>query len=281
MNERVATHTEQPGGGAPERRRRRGPIIAAVAGVVIVVAAIVVAVGLRSAMRPIPSFPSLLDNPDPAITGTVAYHDPASDCIRIVAAGGGPSKQVLCLPPLDPADAEAKGKPIGPQLVWLGDGRLEVTMFRMTDPPGPGFRAGWQKIVDVRTGAVTDLPESQAPSTANLTTRPTTRPDGAELRFSSDPESGHVTITLAGPDGTTRELLDATGPGSYTYGLDSVFWSPDFRWVVADDGRILVITIDGEPLVRQLVDIRGVAFGAEDPRLSGFAVTAENLLSGP
>lgn len=86
--------------------------------------------------------------------------------MRIVAAARSPSKEVLCLPPLDPKDGKALGKPIGPQLVWFGDGRLEVTMFRMTDPPGPNVRPGWQKIIDVRTGAVTDVPATQVQSLA-------------------------------------------------------------------------------------------------------------------
>lgn len=248
------------------------------AGAAAVVLLVALGLGIVQSSRSMPEFPSLLDQPDPSVHGTVAYHDPASDCIRIVAAGGGPSREVFCIPPLDVADAEAKGKPLGPQLVWLDDGLLEVTMFRMTDPPGPGFRPGWQKIVDVRTGAVVDLPDADAPAAANLATRPTVSPTGRELTYTSDAQSGRVTITLTEPDGGRRVLLDTTGPGNYTYGLDSVFWSPDFEWIAADDGRILVITAGDTPLVRELVNIRGVAFGGDDPRLSGFAVTAEDLL---
>ena len=160
------------------------------------------------------------------------------------AAGGGPNREVFCIPPLDLADAEATGKPLDPQLVRLDKGLLEVTMFRMTDPPGPGFRAGRQKIVDARTGAVVDLPIADARAAANLATRPTVSPTGQEPSYTSDAQSGKVTITLTEPVGGRRVLLDATGPGNYTYGLDSVFWSPDFEWIAADDGRILVITTE-------------------------------------
>jgi hypothetical protein len=87
-------------------------------------------------------------------------------------------------------------------------------MFRMTDPPGPNFRPGWQKIVDVRTGAVTDTPAAQVPSTPNLTGRPVVSPSGERISFTSNPENGHATITLTDAAGQSRTLLDERGPGS-------------------------------------------------------------------
>lgn len=225
----------------------------------------------------IPRFASLADKPDPSLQGTVAYVDGATDCVRIVAAAGSPSRQVLCLPPLDPKEAKVLGKPVGPQLVWLGGGRLQVTMFRMTDPPGPNYRPGWQKVVDVRTGAVTDIPAAEVPSTPNLTTRPVVSPSGDRISFTSDSQSGHVEITLTGAAGRTRTLLHVNGPGGYTYGLTSAFWSPTFDYVLADDGRILVVTTGRTPRTRVLVESNASTLGG-GPRHSGFAVTAENLL---
>ena len=73
------------------------------------------------------------------------------------------------------------------------------------------------------------------------------------VSFTSDPTNGHVTITLTG----------AAGPGKYTSGLRSAFWSPDDKWVVADDGRIL--TAQNNPL-------------PDDSHQAGFAVTYDNLL---
>lgn len=226
----------------------------------------------------IPQFPSLAASPDPSLQGTVAYLDGPTNCVRIVAAAGSTSKEVLCLPPLDPKEGKALGKPLGPQLVWLGGGRLEVTMFRMTDPPGPDYRPGWQKIVDVRTGAVTDVPAAQVPSTPNLTTRPVVSPTRERVSFTSDSQSGHINITLTDATGRTRTLLDANGPGEYTYGLQSAFWSPTFDYVVADDGRILIVTTNKAPLTRVLVESNASTLGG-GPHHSGFAVTAENLLT--
>ena len=86
----------------PPRRRHR--VRVAVAVVVSAVALFWVVVGLGMVIyhwqesRPIPSFASLADHPDRSLSGTVAYYDSQSGCIRIVAAAGQPSQQVWCLP---------------------------------------------------------------------------------------------------------------------------------------------------------------------------------------
>ncbi len=259
----------------PPRRSRRSwlVLLGVVVGIVAVGVATFVAVEVRSGSRAVPAFPSLTDNPDPSLHGTVAYLGDGN-CVRIIAAAGGPSKQVLCLPAQDPATAKTLGKEQGPQLVWLPDGRLEVTMFRMTDPPGPDFRAGWQKIVDVRTGQVEDVPAADVPSTANRTTQPSTSPTGQRISWTSDPQNGRIEVVLH-ENGQSRTLLSAQGPGEYTYGLMAAFWSPDWKWVVADDGRILVIT-PGNAVTRVLVKPADSGFGGDG--LARFAVTAEDIL---
>ena len=55
-----------------------------------------------------------------------------------------------------------------PQLVWRADGRLEVTGLLMKVGPetagkAPVYTAAWQKVVDVRTGKVEDVPTAQLP----------------------------------------------------------------------------------------------------------------------
>lgn len=231
---------------------------------------------VREVGRPVPDFASLAENPDPSLHGTVAYFADRSGCVRIVAAAGRPVRDVLCLPAMDVAKAEELGKETGPQLVWLPDGRLEVTMFRMV-PKSPELNAGWQKIVDVRTGEVEDVPAAEVPSGPNLDTRPSLSPEGERIVTSSDPESGRIKVVLSSDEGS-RTVLSAQGPPSYTYGLRAAFWAPDGRWIAADDGRILVIT-PGDAVTRVLTDETvGGGFGGDDPRLARFAVTAENLL---
>jgi hypothetical protein len=270
----------QDRGGAPPQRRRWPAVIASVAAVVVVALIGVVAWGLFGPGRERPTFPSLVAQPDPSLHGTVAYVDDRSGCVRLIAVSGAASREVLCLPPFDPADAQAKGKPTGPQLVWRDDTHLEVTMFRMTDTPGPDLRAGWQKVVDVRTGAVVDTPAAEVPGAADLGTRPTVGAGGERIETESDAASGHVVVRLVGADGNRRTLLDVRGPGEYTYGLVAAFWGPDGRTVFVDDGSILVVTTGAQPVVRTLTDqSRNVVFGADDPLQSRFAVTPADLLS--
>lgn len=254
------------------RPRHLGRILLVVAGGLLVVLLVLTALFVIGFARPIPQFPSLADKPDPTLTGTVAYLQDSTGCVRVVAAAGQPSRQVLCLPDQDVKVAEEKGKLVGPQLVWRDDNRLEITMFRLTDPPGPTFRPGWQKVVDVTTGAVEDTPDADVPSTVASGTEPSVAPDGRRITWASD--AGAIEVVLH--EGTTaRTLLSAQGPDDHTYGLDNAFWSPTWNWVAADDGRILVITTGATPVTRVLTDESTMGgYGG----YARFAVTAADLL---
>lgn len=253
-------------------RRRWGRVAALVVGVpLLAVVALVVAfvVGHVLNARPVPSFPSLQAASDPSLHGTVAYTDQSSRCVRVITASGRTGREVLCLgEPLK----TAAGKEAGPQLRWRADGRLEVTMFEMTGRPA--YRGLWQKLVDVRTGKVVDVPASEVPAVPDTSGRATVTPGGDTVAYTSDASNGKVRITLTPKAGPPRTLLSAQGPGEYTYGLDAVFWSPTWDWVAAFDGRILVVTTGPNPTTRVLVE------GAWDqPDLHGFAVSATDLLA--
>ena len=233
--------------------------------------------------REIPKFIELEKYPDPALKGTVAYVDPTSGCVRIVPLGGGVSAQVHCVKWFGNEDPEIEKKPIGPQLVWLPDGRLEVTMFLVdisqerSDSPDD-FSAGWQTIVDVKRRLYTETPEAEVPSKPNMSTRLTTNPKGEVLAYNTDEKKGNITITLTDATGSERVLLDEQGPRNRNYGLNAVFWAPDFQSVIADDGRILVIVPSEPAVTRELVQVGGGnSFGFRDERLSGFAVTNEEI----
>ncbi len=268
----------------PIGRRRVGAVIgviAALAAVLVLGSVLVLAIFHADEGRPIPAFPSLAAHPDSSLQGTVAYTYGPSRCVRIVAAAGQPSKDVLCLGTSQPKPAQAavQAKEVNvPQLVWRPDGRLEVTMLLMQAGPGtagkaPAYTPEWQKLVDVRTGGVEDVPASQLPSATNQTTRPSVNPAGQQLTYTSDEPTGRVKVTLTGATGT-RTLLSAHGPGEYGYRLYSVFWAPNWQWIAADDGRILVITPGDRPVTRVLVD------GAGGERaFPTFAVTTQNLLA--
>ena len=173
----------------------------------------------------------------------------------------------------------AVGKPVGPQLVWRSDGRLEVTMFRMQ--PGQEKRlvliAGWQKIIDARTGTVADVPAAQAPATPNTTSQPTVSPNGQRVSYRLDGGSGRVKVTLTENTGT-RTLLSAHGPGMYGYQFGPVFWAPNWQWIAAsDDGRILVVTTKTPSVTRVLVTDSGGGAGGGTAG-PAFAVTGADLL---
>lgn len=259
---------------------RRISVIVGVTIVVVVSAALVLGLLLvRELTRQVPQFPSLAKHPDTSLQGTVAYFADQTRCVKIVAAAGRPVKTVFCLPKMDVAKAVKEGKEIGPQLVWLPGGRLQVTMFRMTPPAKPGavpaLHRGWQKIVDVRTGKIDDVAWADVPSQPNRHTHPTASPSDQRISWTSD--NGRVKITLTGPDGS-RTLLSAQGPGEYTYRLGAAFWAPNWQWVAADDGRILIITTGHPPVTRVLTSESSQ--GAFDADLARFAVTGANLLSG-
>lgn len=282
MSTPVIPRTTSPGPVNPLHRRRWWAWVALPIFLALLLVAWLVFVGGFHGVsnRPVPSFPSLTTNPDSSLQGTVAYTDTESRCVRMVAAAGGPSKDVLCLGPqkLNPKTDAVIGKEmLLPQLVWRADGRLEITMMLMKGG-GPGkppvhFAPEWQKVVDVVTGSVQDVPAAELPTGPNLSTTHATSPDGQKLTWSSDGE-GRVRVSLTDTNGT-RTLMSARGPGEYTYALHSAFWSPDWQWVAADDGRILVITPGATPQTRILVDGGG---GASDYPL--FAVTGRNMMAG-
>jgi hypothetical protein len=272
----------------PEQRRGRrwpwvlGGAIVAVLGTVVLVVALAFVGFHVGESRPLPSFPSLAEHPDPSVQGTVAYYASDTGCVRIGAASGQPSKDVLCLPKESVSKWLEQGKPAGPQLVWRDDGRLEVTMFRWKPDAktksAPALMPGWQKIVDVRTGRVEDVPAAQVPSTPNTTTEPTASAAGEQINVDFDASTGKAKVTLTGSAGT-RTLLSVHGPGEYTYRFGPVFWAPNWQWIAAsDDGRILVITPTDPPVTRVLVTGTGggAGGGSAGPE---FAVTTTNFLT--
>lgn len=272
----------------PQRRRRQPRWMWLVLGVAIalgVIVAFILGVGAGlfhpNEGRALPSFPSLAAQPDRSLHGTVAYFANDSGCVRIVAAAGQPSKDVLCIPQQELAVKPAKGgKPAGPQLVWRSDDRLEVTMFFWTPVAGkqPTYTGSWQKIVDVRTGKVEDVPAAQVPSTPNTTTQPTVSPKGERVSYSLDGSTGRAKVTLTDTTGT-RTLLSVHGPGEYTYSFGPVFWAPNWQWIAAsDDGRVLVITPGNPSVTRVLVTGSGGGAGGGTAG-PAFAVTGANLLA--
>lgn len=283
MDAKTVEHDQVSDGGQhPQPRIRSWTWTLLIVGVALVAAvgAVLVFAQLDEG-RPVPDFPALADKPDRSLKGTVAYYSPGG-CVRIVAAAGAPSKDVYCLPKEDMTKTPQVGKEVGPQLVWLPDGRLEVTMFRMDfsaakdKKSAPPLVGAWQKIVNVRTGEVVDVPAEDVPAKMNLTSRRTVDPQGRKLTTTSHSGSGKVKVVLTDDSGS-RTLMSAHGPGKYMYGLQPAFWAPNWQWVAADDGRILVITTGENPTTRVLVEERGGRSGGAEG--ATFAVSGEDYLT--
>jgi hypothetical protein len=226
----------------PRSKRLRmlviGVALVAAAGVVVAIGA-----GLRRANRPIPEFPSLADSPDPSLEGTVAYYDTDAGCVRVVDASGAASEDAYCF---DADDDEN-----GPQLAFRPDGRLEVTMYSW--PQGGELSAKWQRLVDVGSGEVEEVPIADVPEKPTQSPIPAVGPDGQTVTYES--KSGTITVTLTS-DAGTRTLLSATGPeGGYQVSPGGQpVWSPDGDWIVLDEGRLLLITTADPSQTRVLVD---------------------------
>ena len=222
--------------------------------------------------RPVPEFPSLADDPDPSLHGTVAYFamdeqektQVTGGCVRVVAAAGAPSREVLCI---DGRDHE-----VGPQLAFLPDGRLEVTMFsRSPDQP---LVTAWQKIVDVRTGETEDVPAAQLPEEP-FGQGATVAPTGEQI--STDLQANTARLVLTDADGVSRTLWSADVPPDYRIGA---IWAPNWEWILAYDGRLLVVTLDDPARIRVLASeawALGEYAGLEPP-LVFYAITDADLL---
>lgn len=228
-----------PRGAAAPRRVRRVVVFLAVVAIALVLYAAFTRGGGLNALRPTPTFASVESTPDPSLRGTVAYNALAMGtpqgkvgCVDAISVGGGPVISLFC------AD---QPKAMGAQLKWLADGRLEAT---------DQYAARWRKIVDLATRDVTTLPGVSVPTTLARDTVTVPGPGGE--RVTSAVRAGSLVVTLITPT-QSRSLLDVKVPPQYS--INDLVWSPDGRWIVAEDSaaRLLVISTNRHPTTRTLV----------------------------
>lgn len=225
-------------GGSLHTRNRRVRLFIAVALIVVGGGGMILTWAIRSA-KGAPEFASLADAPDSSLAGTVAYLDWERDaCLRVVPAAGGPTRTVTCF-----AGVNAGA---GPELSWLDDGRVAVTVY-----------GEWEKIVDVNSGVLVDVPAAQVLQAPPAGPPVNVGQDGRRLRGIND--AGRVQIVLE-QNGTSRILLDAKGGSTYEIGTPQ--WSPDARFVLTTDSaaRLLVTTLGETPRTRVLATELGGDF---------------------
>lgn len=230
--------SSEDAGELPTRSTRPWWILFVLAGVaLVVVGSFLIVGGPTRVFTATPTFPSLREHPDARLIGTVAYErvgiatpQGKEDCFDVIAAGGGVARELFCEPWRRSPVKEAA-------LTWLSNGRLEVTSRDANK---------WTKVVDVATGAVSDVTwRSPSDTTSDV------GPQGQVV--SSTVFLGTLTLSLTSGS-TKRTLLSVAVPTQYTMGDPA--WSPSGRWFVLVDsvGRVLVVTTGAFPRVRYLVD---------------------------
>ncbi len=281
MIETNAAETPAAPEARPRRSRTRRRVVLVVVGVVAVLVVVFAVLAVRDlnrqAIQP-PTFPALQQTPDPSLHGTFAYlsgsqkfatGDPKTGgpswCVRVVSTSGTSAKNALCI---SAADLEGM---VGPQLAWRPDGRLEVTMFR--SPEKGSVEPGWQRVVDVRTGVVEDVPAADVPATPTGPPDPAVGPDGEQVVITN--RDGHAKVVLQTSTGS-RTLLTASGNPSYR--ISPAGWSPDGTWTIVDDGRMLLVTTADPSTTRVLVDDLSAYGDIDRAGITPYALTGADLL---
>lgn len=220
----------------PSDTTRRFPVWVAIllAGctAILIIGAFFVARSMYWGLRPTPEFASLVTDPDPSLVGTVVFLKPYPDeCVYAVPASGGEARQIACL----------EGGPGG--LRWLPDGRVQSTRYQGGEGTPP--TASW--IIDVETGAVTEVPDSEIPPQPEDAAGPAPGPNGEVVAC----ESARGTLTLTMGD---RILLDVGAPETYCMGGPA--WNGDGSWFVVKDDldRLLLVTTAEPSQTRVLVE---------------------------
>jgi hypothetical protein len=209
-------------------------LVVAVAGLVVLAGVAVVAV-FALGVRHVPDYPTLAEQPDPPLTGTIAWSgwtDDQGPCTWLAELGSEP-RQLWC--------GEEPDAPFG-YAAWQGfdeSGNLIVASYRV----GPDTEESTLFTVDPDTlEVIAERPIDASERPPDLTVRD----DGAEavVRHGDDDGSWEVQVVQ---DGTTRTVLSASGPDDYS--MWGAQWSPDGRTIVVFDSarRAIAVAADGEP----------------------------------
>lgn len=197
----------------------RRPVIAAAVAAVLLVAAFagIVLVG----RLPVPSYPSLAQQPDRRIPGTVAFwRTGRTPCLSLVPASGGQARELWCHQNAEVSRPE-----------WTEGGNLVVRTYSVSGPERLTIDGATGEVLERRAGSFDMHPH---PAGTN------TRGDGT--RAVIDNTEGEARLSLVAPSGRPQALLVADGPRDYAF-FDTR-WSPDGNWLLVTDSEERVLVVD-------------------------------------
>jgi hypothetical protein len=209
----------------------------------ISVAVVGVIVGFGRALPT--SFPSLRDEPDATIPGSVAFlrGREESPCVFVVEARGGEPREVHCTHlaywSID-------------TLAWTPGGDLVLK--------GYSDRGERTLVLDTATGRVkdeiepTDVPLGRVPADLHgLEQARQIRSDKTAIDLGNQ-DGEESSVRTREPNGTARTIFRASGGREYRF--TEAQWSPDEEWILVADSeeRLIVTAADGEPGPRVLAE---------------------------
>jgi hypothetical protein len=181
--------------------RTRLYVAAVIAGLALLVITVIVVANFG---RHNPSPPSLRDDPNPAIPGSIIYLNDEQCIIRTAASGAGPEEEVYCLSKND-----------YPSEMYLADDT--TILFTRYDSRGPVLFE-----LDTATRTIRDL--GVQPTTPKPVESGLVAPSGEEVFAEYD---GRVVVLKNGTRTTIAEF-DTGRQG----GPSPVTWSPDGQWIL-------------------------------------------------
>ena len=200
-----------------------GRTVALVVGIGVV-AFVVIGIwqSLNDYATPPPSFPSLRDQPDPSLHGTVAYYDMGTQCIEAVSASGATARQLYC-----PQERNLGG---GIVLEWQAGGQLAMTLYEW---PAGGFLPVWRKSVDASTLEVTDLGLNGVPTSPPELTEPGLGPDGTRIMEGAGLiNANNFVITKACKD-PALAMIVSTSPPATPLIILSIWLTPVRKFILS------------------------------------------------
>ena len=213
-------------------------------GIVVVATAVIVIFGFV----PIAEYPPLAQEPDPELSGMIAYSIPedsdhadefGSRCVYVLELPEGQAREITCR------------EEIGWSMAWTDDGWLIVESFGRFNEFEQEFHDFGLALIEPVEGGAFETASYEGDPNFLFSGQRQTRQDGTRVRI----DGAGTTVVLSSPDGSTRDLFGSdTAPSNYR--LNEAQWSPDGEYVLVVDteGRIIVASASGDPRPRVIAE---------------------------